>query len=178
MLKKVLIAFAIVIAALVVIVALQPADYLLARSTTIKAPAAQVFALVNDFHKWQQWSPWGALDPEMKVTYSGPDDGKGAIYHWTGNKQVGEGRMTITEARPIEFVQIQLDFIQPFASSSITEFTLKAEGEAVHVTWSMRGVNNFMEKAVCLIASMDKMVGPDFEKGLKQLKTLAERPAR
>jgi hypothetical protein len=159
----------------VIIVALQPADYQVVRRATIAAPAAQVFAQVNDLHKFQDWSPWAKLDPDVKNTYEGPSAGTGAITRWTGNKKVGEGVMTITESRPNELIGMKLEFIKPFASTADVQFDFKPEGTGTAVTWIMSGKKNFMSKAFCLFMSMDKMVGGDFERGLANLKTLAEK---
>jgi hypothetical protein len=144
----------------------------------ISAPAPVVFAQVNDLHRWENWSPWAKLDPNMKVAHEGPPAGKGAVYSWAGNSKVGEGRMTIIESRPNELVRINLEFIKPFAATNITEFTFKPEGNGTAVSWSMSGENNFLSKAVCLFMNMDKMVGGDFEKGLAALKSVSEAAAR
>lgn len=174
MLKKIFIALAAVIGLLIVIVALQPADFRVSRSTTIAAPAPLVFAQVYDFHKWEAWSPWAKLDPSMKTTYSGAPAGVGAVYAWSGNDQVGEGRMTLSETRPDDLIRIDLQFIKPFAANNITEFVFKPEADKTQVTWNMSGKNNFMSKAFGLFMNMDKMIGGDFEKGLAQLKSVAE----
>jgi len=178
MLKKILVVIAVVIIAFLIVVALQPADFNVTRSTTITAPAKVVFAQVNDLHKWDAWSPWAKLDPAMKQTHEGASAGTGAVYSWTGNKQVGEGRMTITESRTNELIRIKLEFLKPFASINTTEFTFKPEGSQTTVNWSMRGTNNFMAKAFCIFMNMDKMVGGDFEKGLAQMKSVAEAASR
>lgn len=174
MLKKVLIALLGIIAALAVVIALQPSDFRISRSTTIAAPAAAVFEQVNDFHKWDGWSPWAKLDPNMKQSFEGARAGVGARYSWSGNDQVGEGRMTLTESRPSEIIRIKLEFLKPFAATNTAEFSFKADGNQTAVTWSMFGTNNFMAKAFGLFMNMDKLVGGDFEKGLAQLKTVAE----
>jgi hypothetical protein len=174
MLKKILLGLAGVIAVFVVVVALQPAAYHVERSATIAAPAAAVFGHVNDFHQWDAWSPWAKIDPNMKTTFEGPAAGPGAIYTWAGNSDVGEGRMTLTESRPGELVGIKLEFIKPFASTCATAFTFKPQGDQTAVLWTMDGENNFIAKAFCLFMNMDKMIGGDFEKGLAQLKTVAE----
>ena len=114
----------------------------------------------------------------MKTTYTGPAAGTGASYAWVGNSDVGEGRMTILESRPAEFVRIRLEFIEPFASVANTEFSVKPEGNGVAVTWLMSGEKNFLSKAMCMVQSMDTMIGPDFERGLKQLKSAAEGAAK
>ena len=174
MLIKILIAVAVIIIVLVVIVALQPNDYRVARSTTISALPPEVFAQVNDFHKWAAWNPWGKIDPAMKQTYEGAPTGTGAIYTWIGNKEVGEGRMTIIESRPSDLIRIKMEFFKPFAGISTAEFTFKPEGKQTAVRWSMSGDKNFMAKAIHLFMNMDKMIGGQFEKGLAEMKSIVE----
>src|SRR6266576_1461414 len=125
MLYYILIALAVIVIVVIVVVAMQPSEFRITRSATMAAPAPAVFAQVNDFHNWQAWSPWAKLDPAMKQTYDGAPAGIGAIYRWAGNNEVGEGRMTLTESRPSELVRITLEFLKPFAGTSIAEFTFK-----------------------------------------------------
>ena len=165
---------ALIILGLIVIVALRPADFRVVRSAVISAPAAAVFEQVNDFQKWQAWSPWENIDPDLQRTYDGGPAGTGAGYSWVGNKNVGEGRMTITESRPSDLIRIQLEFVRPFACTNDVEFTFRPQGNDTVVTWSMAGKNNFMAKAAGLVMNMDKMIGGMFEQGLAQLKTRAE----
>src|SRR5882724_11150608 len=174
MIKKILIGLAVVVVVLVVIVALQPSHYRVERSATMNAPASMVFAQVNDFHKWNAWSPWAKLDPGMKQTFEGAPAGNGAGYAWVGNSEVGEGRMTITESHPSDLIKIKLEFIKPFAATSNTVFTFKPEGNQTKVTWAMDGDKNLIAKAFHLFMNIDKMVGGDFEKGLAQMKSVAE----
>ena len=174
MIKKILIGLAVVVVVLVVFIALQSRTYRIERSATMNAPAPLVFAQVNDFHKWNAWSPWAKIDPAMKQTFEGAPAGVGAIYTWTGNKEVGEGRMTIAESHPSDLVKIKLEFLRPFAATSDTTFTFKPEGNQTRVTWTMVGDKNFIAKAFHLFVNMDKMVGGDFEKGLAQMKSVAE----
>ena len=178
MLKKILIALAIIIVVFVLVVALQPADFQVTRAATIAAPPATVFAEVNDFHKWRAWSPWEKMDPDMERTYSGGPAGEGAVYAWSGNSDVGEGNMTITESRPNELIRLKLEFIKPMAGTSDTEFNFKPEGEGTQVTWTMSGKNGFVAKAFCLFMNMDKMVGGQFEEGLASMKQVAEAEAQ
>ena len=177
MLKKILITVAVLVVVFLVVAALQPADYRVQRTTTIAAPPAVVFAEVNDFHKWDAWSPWAKLDPGMSQTFSGTPAGNGSVYTWSGNSKVGEGRMTMVESHPDELINIKLDFIKPIASTSITEFTFKPAGNETQVTWTMDGQKPFVTKAFTMFTSMDKLVGPDFEKGLAQLKSVSESSA-
>jgi polyketide cyclase/dehydrase/lipid transport protein len=174
MLMKILIGIAVIVVVFVVVVALQPAEFRIARTTAISAPAEAVFAQVNDFHKWVAWSPYERIDPALQRAYSGAPSGVGAIYEWVGNKDVGEGRATITDSRPNELVRIQLDFRKPFPATNIAEFSLAPQGAQTAITWSMTGRKNFMFKAVGLFMNMDKMVGGQFEQGLAQLKSLVE----
>jgi len=178
MLKKILIGIAAVIVLFVIIVALQPGQYRVSRSATIPAAPAVVFEHVNDLHKWDGWSPWAKLDPAMKVTFEGPQSGTGASYAWVGNKDVGEGKMSITESKANELVRLKLEFIKPFASTAMTDFTFKPEGNQTSVTWSMTGDKNFISKAFCLFMNMDKMIGGDFEKGLASLKSVVQVAAK
>ncbi len=175
--KKILgVATALVIV-FAVAVNLQPAEFRVVRSTTIAALPAEVFARVNDFHNWDEWSPWAKLDPAAKLTFDGPRAGAGAIYAWSGNDKIGEGRMTVTESQPNELIRIKLDFIRPFESSCTTEYTFKPEGKQTVVTWTMFGEKDFFSKVFCLFMDMDKTVGGDFEKGLSQMKAVTEAAA-
>jgi hypothetical protein len=175
MLKWILAAVAAVVVVFLVVVALQPSDFKVERSATMRAPAPAAFAQVNDFQNWRVWSPWEKVDPALKRQYEGPKAGTGAVYAWQGNKDVGEGRMTITESRPGELVRIKLEFFKPFAATNQADFTFKPAGDGTSVTWTMSGQNNFISKAMCLFVDMDKMVGGMFEQGLAQMKTVVER---
>lgn len=172
--KKILIGLAALIVVLVIFIAMQPNEFSISRSATMNAPAATVFAQVNDLHKWQAWSPWAKLDPTAKSTFVG-ESGEGSSFKWDGNNQVGAGTMTITKSHPNDLVHINLEFIRPFAGTNQTEFTFKPEGAGTTVTWTMSGQNNFMAKAMHLCFNMDKMLGGDFEKGLASLKGVVEK---
>lgn len=178
MLKKLILgALAIMVLAAIsiaVAIAMQPNEYRVVRTATVNAPSEKVFAHVNDFRKWDAWSPWAKIDPAMKVTYGGPPTGVGSTYAWVGNDEVGEGKMTIKESHPTSHIKIDLEFIKPFASLADTEFILKPVGDKTEVEWSITGKHNVISKAMGLVVSMDQMIGPDFEKGVTQLKTVAE----
>src|ERR1044072_9188236 len=178
MIKKILISVGIIIVIFLIVVALQPGEYRVTRSAAIAAPPPTVFAQVNDLHKFQDWSPWAKVDPAAKSTFEGPTAGTGAAFSWVGNKDVGEGRMTITESRPGELVRFKLDCFKPMAGSADAEFSFKPQGNQTVVTWSMSGKKNFISKAFCLFMNMDKMVGGQFEKGLADLKSIAEGPPK
>jgi hypothetical protein len=174
--KKILIGLVVVVAIFLVVVAMQPSEFSVTRSTTVAAPASAVFPLVNDLHQWGRWSPWEKVDPAMKRTYEGPASGVNAAYGWAGNNDVGEGRMTITESKPNELVRMKLEFYKPMQGTNDVTFAFKQDGAQTGVSWTMSGSKNFISKAVCLFMSMDKMVGGMFEKGLADMKTAAEAP--
>jgi hypothetical protein len=133
---------------------------------------------VNDLHNMNAWSPWLEPDPNIKLTYDGPNAGPGAAFSWNGNSQVGEGRLTIVDSRPPELIRMKLDFIRPFKSTADTEFTFQDEGGKTLVTWTMTGRKIFLTKLFGLFMSMDKMVGGNFEKGLATLKARVEGAAK
>lgn len=177
MIKKIALALALIVVAFAIVVALQPADFSITRSIRIIAPPDAAFAQVNDFHKWENWSPWAKLDPNMKTTYAGPGAGAGAVYTWAGASAVGEGRMTIPESHPSDLIRIELVFQKPMAATNTTEFTFTPEASETLVKWTMTGKNGFGGKAFNLLMNMDKIVGGDFEKGLAQLKAIVDGKA-
>jgi len=178
MIAKIFIGLAIALVLFLVVAAFQSPDFRVSRSIAIAAPPAAIFSYVNDFHQWPSWSPWEKLDPAMKRTFDGPNAGNGAAFGWTGNSKVGEGRATIVESHPNELIRVRLDFIKPFASTCMAEYTFQPEGGQTKVVWSMTGSKNLITKAMCLVVSMDKMMGGDFEKGLADLKRVSETAAR
>ena len=178
MLVNVLIGVVVLIVLVVAVVAIQPSEFRVTRTATIAAPAPAVFAQVNDFHNWTAWSPWEKVDPAMKRSYEGAPAGVGAVYQWSGNNEVGEGRSTIVESRPDELVRIRLEFFRPFRATSNAQFTFKPDGERTVVTWSLDGDKTFVTKAVHLFINMDRMVGGQFEKGLADMKSVVEAKPR
>lgn len=171
--KKLLIALSIVVGLvllLTVLVAMQPSEFHIARSATVVAHPAAVYPYINNLQNWNAWSPWAELDPNAKYSFEGPEEGEGAVTHWAGNEDVGEGTMTITESRPNELVEMRLEFVKPFEDTCTVRFALKPEGEQTQVTWSMDGKNNLIGKAMCLVMNMDEMMGGQMEQGLENLK--------
>ena len=177
MLKIILIVIVLAVVGLLVYAAMQPEDFRIERSTTVKAPPEQIYPLIADLRAWGPWSPWEKKDPAMKRTFSGPDSGVGAAYGWEGDKNVGTGKMTILEATPPGKVVIKLEFLKPIAATNTAEFTLQPDHGSTTITWSMTGKSNFLAKVMCVFMNMEKMVGPDFEAGLAGLKAIAEKPA-
>ena len=151
-------------------------SYTVQRTAAIDAPPARIYERIVDFHAWVTWSPWEDIDPDLRRTYSGPPAGTGASYAWSGNRRAGQGRMQITEACEPSTVQIDLVFEKPFKGHNQTLFSIRPEGTGSHVTWTMTGQKTLMTKLMGLFVSMDKFIGPDFEKGLARLKAGTEQP--
>src|SRR5882757_4547259 len=156
----------VAIAAVLVYAASKPDDFRVQRTITIKAPPEKIFALINDLHGWGAWSPYEKKDPAMKRTFSGAPSGKGAVYEWDGDKNVGQGRMEITDTSVPSRIVIKLDFIRPFEGHNIVTFSMESRSGATNVTWDMQGPAPLMAKVMHVFINMDRMVGTDFEVGL------------
>jgi len=176
MLKNIALGIAVLLVAILIYATTRPSSFLIQRGISIKAPPEKVFAALNDFHRWQEWSPWEKLDPALKRSYSGQPSGTGAVYAWEGDRKVGAGRMEIVQATPSNLIVIKLDFLKPFEAHNIAEFTLQSEGNITYVSWVMHGPSPYISKLIGIFMSMDIMVGKDFETGLANLKALAEKP--
>jgi hypothetical protein len=151
--------------------------YTVERSATMDAPPTRIYEQIADFHNWTNWSPWEEVDPDLRRTYSGAASGAGAVYSWSGNRKAGQGRMEIVSATEPSAVQIDLVFEKPWKARNDTAFTIRPEGSGSRVTWTMTGQKTFMTKVMGIFSSMDRMIGPDFEKGLARLKSVTERSA-
>jgi hypothetical protein len=173
MLINILIGFVVLVVLFVVVVSLRPSEFRVARSASMGAPPDVVFPHVNNLHNWEAWSPWAKLDPAAKTTYEGPSSGVGAVFGWSGNNKIGEGRMTILESRPNDLVRFRLEFFRPFKGTNTAEFTFEPKGSQTLVTWTMFGPNSFMGKAVGLFIDCEKMCGNQFEQGLAQLNSVS-----
>jgi K+-transporting ATPase KdpF subunit len=174
MIKIILIALAVALVAVLIYAATRPDAFRVERSAVIQAPPEKVFALINDFRRWTAWSPWEKVDPELKRTHSGAASGKGAAYAWEGNKNVGSGRMEITESAAPAKILIKLDFIKPFEGHNTAEFTLTPGPQGTTVTWAMFGPSPYISKLMGVFINMDRMIGGQFELGLATMKTVAE----
>lgn len=163
------------VAALAIYVVTRPDSFRIERSITVQCAPEKVYELINNFHHWEAWSPWEKVDPNITRTYSGATQGPGAVYAWSGNKNIGQGRMEIKESTPPSRITIQLDFLAPFEAHNTAEFVITPQGNATHVSHAMFGPSPLMSKIMGLFFNMDKMVGSKFEEGLNNLKQLAER---
>lgn len=174
MIKISLIVVAVLVAGVLVFAMNKPDIFRVERSLAIKAPPEKIFPLLNDLKGWSAWSPYEKKDPAMKRTFGAVTAGKGALYGWEGNKNVGKGSMEITEAAQSSKLVIKLDFIEPFEAHNTALFTLDGKGETTTVTWAMYGPANFVSKLMGVFFDMDKMIGADFEAGLVNLKKISE----
>src|SRR5450631_1115581 len=135
----IVVVLAVVIAIVLILAATKPDTFSVRRATTVKAPPAGIFQLINDFHQWGSWSPYENKDPAMKRSYSGAASGRGAVFAWDGNRNVGSGRMEILDASAPSKIVIKLDFFTPFEGHNTAEFTMLPQGDATDVTWLMHG---------------------------------------
>lgn len=172
-----LVVVVVVVAAVLWFAATRPDTYAIERVTRIEASPERIFPLIIDFRQWPRWSSFEALDSSMKRNYSGASTGKGAVYDWEGNSQAGKGRMEIVDVSPPKHVTIQVDFVKPFVAHNTNQFTLQPQERATRVTWSMRGTQPFMLKAMSIFISPDRLLGKHFETGLANLKATAEQSA-
>src|SRR5215203_2757120 len=166
---------AIAIAAVLILAATKPDTLRVQRSVSINAPPERIFPLISDFHQWLSWSPYEQKDPAMKRSYSGAENGKGAVYAWDGDKNVGSGRMEIHEVTSPQKIVIKLDFFKPFEGHNTAEFTMLPQGDVTNLTWTMTGPAVFLSKVMQVFMNLDRMIGRDFETGLANLKKLTEK---
>ena len=175
MFKKIALVVVVMIVALLAYAATRPDTLHVQRAASVQAPPEEIFPLISDFHRWASWSPYEKRDPAMKRAYSGAAHGKGAVYEWEGNSDVGQGRMEITDSSDPSRVTIKLDFIKPIEGHNVAEFALVPQGGTTNVTWSMDGPSPYIGKLIGVFVNMDTMIGTDFETGLANLKAIAEK---
>lgn len=175
MVKKILLVLLVAIAGVLGYAATKPDTFRVERKAVVRAPPEQVYAMIEDFRRWGEWSPWEKLDPAMTRTHGGAAKGRGATYAWKGNDDVGEGRMEITETTPPGRIVIKLDFIDPFESSNVTTFALAPVAGGTEVTWTMEGPMPYVSKLMDTVVGMDRMIGKDFERGLANMQGAAAR---
>lgn len=164
----------VLIVAVLLFAATRPDTFRIERSIVVKAPPQRIHAQLEDFHRWRAWSPFEAMDPQMKREIAGSPAGTGAVYTWDGNSKAGAGRMEILESTPT-CVRIQLDFTRPMTAHNTAEFLLAPEGDGTRVTWAMHGPQPYIGKVMGLVFNMDAMIGGDFERGLANLKRVSEQ---
>ena len=165
---------AVVVAAVLALAATKPNDFKIERSATFKAPPDKIFPLLNSPKAAMAWIPFMEPDPNAKMTYAGPESGVGAAQTWSGNSEVGEGRIEIVESKPPSEVTLKLDMVKPLEGHNTVVYKLEPKGADTTMTWTMSGRQPFLGKVVSVFIDCDKMVGAQFEKGMAKLKTLVE----
>lgn len=174
MLKLIALAVVLLLAVILIYAATKPDLFHVERDIDIKAPPEKIFGLINDFRQWEAWSPYNK-DPAMKGTYSTNTSGKGAHYAWEGNKDVGQGEITITDTTPPREIDMELHMIKPFEGRNHVVFSIEAAGDSTKVTWALEDQHTYFLKILSMFINMDKMIGNDFEVGLAKLKAVAEK---
>ena len=146
----------------------------MSRGIIVNAPPKKVFDLVVEPKQWTRWSAWNKRDPDMKITYKGPPFGIGARWEWV-SKTEGTGSMEITKVEPDRLVEYSLSFAD-YNMKSTGMLKLEPMGNGTAVSWTNSGDTGGNPLKHYLALMMDRMVGPDFEAGLVNLKALAESP--
>ncbi|HET6426268.1 MAG TPA: SRPBCC family protein [Planctomycetaceae bacterium] len=162
------------VALVVIIAALKPSAFHIARSITVAVSPSELFPYINNLRRFHEWNPYRDKDLTARNEFSGPEEGPGATFRWIGDANVGEGIMTIVKTEPDAAVFVDLEFIRPFPGHNDVQFTLVPKSDGTEITWSMAGRYALVPKIVGLFISMDRMIGGDFETGLRRLKLLAE----
>ncbi len=174
-LKFVAATLAVLLAVILIYAVTKPDTFTVQRSVSIKATPGKIFPLISNLRVFNTWEPFSKKDPATKIVHSGPDSGKGAKYEWTGNNQVGSGRLEITDTTGLSRIIMKLDMLTPMEAHNTVQFTLEPKGDTTNVTWAMQGSSPYMAKIMDTVIGMDRMVGHEFEAGLANLKTLAEK---
>jgi Polyketide cyclase / dehydrase and lipid transport. len=168
-----------IIGALVIVIGIlhliAPKTYQVDRKIVVSKEIDTVFKSLCSLKEQQIWSPWAEKDPEMKITYNGPDGSIGSYTHWTGNEDVGEGEQEFTKIEQNSYIETELRFLKPWKSTSTGFFEIKPIAEGTEITWGFKGENTFPSTVMMVFMDLDKAIGPDFEKGLAKFKTYIEK---
>ena len=157
-------------------ITLRPSSFRVERSVFIAAPVDVVYDQIASLRSMDGWSPYAQLDPDMEISYAGAEAGVGARSAWDGPR-MGRGRLTITNARPNERIEMRLEMFAPLRATNQVVFELAPSDSGTCVRWRMDGKNGFVGKAIGLVMDVDAMVGGQFESGLASLARLAEARA-
>lgn len=171
-LRMLVIAIVAIVALVLIIAIFLPSQVSVERSTVINASDSTVFANLSSYLSRAQWDPWLKLEPSAKFTLSGPETGVGASYAWEG-QEIGSGTMTIKEIVPMKSVHSELVFLTPQSGTSQVFWYIEPQADGTKVTWMFQSEMGWpIERYFGLM--MDGMLGPDFERGLANLKSMIE----
>ncbi len=178
MLKRVLGLIVVVIAFICLYAAFTPPGYVLSREMLVKATPEAIFPYINNSKKAQDWMPWKDSDPAAQMQYSGPDEGVGSTSSWDSTGPLGTGKAEVVESVQNKVVKTQLTYTRPMTMSQLAEIALTPTLDGTVVRWSVSGQSPFLCRVVGIFMNMDKMIGGEFEKGLKKLKLTLESAAQ
>jgi Polyketide cyclase / dehydrase and lipid transport len=162
------------IAVLLVYASTRPNEFRVERRLRMAAPADKLWPLISELRAFNRWNPYELKDPQIKGSYSGPATGVGSRYAWQSDI-VGVGSLEITGQQQGQAMQMKLDFVKPFEAHNQAEFRLTPQPDGgTEVSWVMHGPNTLIGKVMGVFIDMDKMVGSDFEQGLRNLQQLTK----
>lgn len=175
-LKKILIAIVILIAAVLITALFVKKDYAVEREVEIKRPKAVVFEYIKYLKNQDNYSIWNTKDPKMKKSYKGEDATVGFTYFWEGNSDVGKGEQEIIKITDGERLDLKLRFKKPMKSESDAYLsTTSIDSNTTKVKWGFVGKTPYPWNFMGLFMDMDKMVGGDLATGLSNLKMVLEK---
>lgn len=164
----------VIIICVLVLAATKPARFNIQRDISVQAAPKKVFALIDDLHRWPEWSANEPGDSTVKHSYSGASAGQGAVCEWEGPGRAGKGRIEIIESSP-KRIRLQADWAKPFAARNINIFTIEPQGDTTRATWALDGENVFVLKVMTVFVSADRLMGTHLDAGLASLKAVAEK---
>jgi uncharacterized protein YndB with AHSA1/START domain len=164
----------IIFIVLIIIILRAPKIFRVTRSILINASPSAIFTYANNPRLMQEWNPFTADDPTLKMTYTGPAEGVGAQSAWIGNAKTGIGQATITESQLNKKIIVRLDFEKPFKGTNYGEYVLVEQGTSTLFTWTINE-STFIPRVLSQVMNLDRMIGDTFEKGLNKLKLIAEK---
>src|ERR1035437_626701 len=170
--KIVLITLVFLVAIAATVGFLSPSHVRVERSLAMKAPSEIVFSQINILKNWKKWSPWYQMDTAMKMEYNQIPAGAGAGYKWLStNEKVGSGDMTITSSNQ-DSISTAMNFMEHGIARA--KFLFSKKDSTTKVTWIMESDLGMNPIGRIFGLFMEKMLGPDFEQGLSNLKKISE----
>ena len=153
-----------------------PAHVTVARSVVINAPESAIFPYLNNLHRFADWSPWRTRDPQLAVTYAGPQEGKGAQVQWTSQvKSIGTGSMEISESEPNRRIDLVVNYNGVEGTSS---YDIAPSGSGSKVTWGLGYDTGSSPLKRWTALMLDGIVGAEYRSGLDKLKAKIEEERR
>jgi hypothetical protein len=153
-----------------------PAHVTVARTVVINAPESAVFPYVNNLHRFGDWSPWKLRDPQLAITYGGPEEGKGALIQWTSQKpSIGTGNMQISDSNLNRSVELAANFNNLEGTSS---FEIAPSGSGSKITWSFGYDTGSSPLKRWKALMLDGFIGSEYRAGLDRLKETVEADRR